>query len=240
MNWHTLMSFHQKKGYERVNFLTKKMRTFFCTTITTVALRQIKARARTWISGHVFPILICFFWTPNLSPITGVISFKRCFLLKNWGPHFAKKKKSSPYNSNYFIILPNNSNRVSLKLNSSETKFVWSNLKILNKMKLVTWRQLELRHFSHQLNSKIIQRRKSLRHVATVANFLNDNKLETSLKKWIRTVSNFIDLIQFHLICQMLATFSGGESERTLSKFRERKRTFLCFALLLHKAGAWN
>ena len=92
MNWHTLMSFHPKKGYERVNFLTKKMRTFFCTTITTVALRQIKARARTWISGHVFPILICFFWTPNLSPITGVISFKRCFLLKNWGPHFAKKK----------------------------------------------------------------------------------------------------------------------------------------------------
>ena len=120
------MSFHQKKGYESVNFLTK-MRTFFRTTITTVALRQIKARARTGISGHVFPILICFFWTPNLSPITGVISFNRCFLLKNWGPHFAKKK-SSPYNSNYFIILPNNSNRVSLKLESSEAKFVWSNL----------------------------------------------------------------------------------------------------------------
>ena len=55
-----------------------------------------------------------------------------------------------------------------------------------------------------------------------VANFLYDNKLETSLKKRIRTVSNFIDLIQFHLICQMLATFSGGESERTSSKFRAR------------------
>ena len=63
---------------------------------------------------------------------------------------------------------------------------------------------------------------KSLRHVAMVANFLYDNKLETSLKKRIRTVSNFIDLIQFHLICQMLATFSGGESERTSSKFRAR------------------
>ena len=55
-----------------------------------------------------------------------------------------------------------------------------------------------------------------------VANFLYDNKLETSLKKRIHTVSNFIDLIQFHLICQMLATFSGGESERTSSKFRAR------------------
>ena len=56
------------------------------------------------------------------------------FLLKGafcWktGVHISQKKKSSPYDSNYFIILPNNSNRVSLKLNSSETKFVWSNLK---------------------------------------------------------------------------------------------------------------
>ena len=29
-----------------------------------------------------------------------------------------------------------------------------------------------------------------------------------SLKKWIRTVSNLVDLISFHLICQMLAKFS--------------------------------
>ena len=42
---------------------------------------------------------------------------------------------------------------------------------------------------------------KSLRHVATVATFLDDNKPKTSLKKWIRTVSNLIDLILFHLIC---------------------------------------
>ena len=35
-----------------------------------------------------------------------------------------------------------------------------------------------------------------------------------SLKKWIRTVSNFNDLIQFHLTCQMLA------------KLRKRKRKF--------------
>ena len=31
--------------------------------------------------------------------------------------------------------------------------------------------------------------------------FFNDNKPQTSLKKGIRTVSNFICLIQFHLIC---------------------------------------
>ena len=45
------------------------------------------------------------------------------------GSTFRNKKNSSLYNSNYFIILPNNSNRVSLKLKSSEAKFVWSNLK---------------------------------------------------------------------------------------------------------------
>ena len=36
---------------------------------------------------------------------------------------------------------------------------------------------------------------------------------ENSLKKWIRTASNLFDLIQFQLICQMLAKFSGVESE---------------------------
>jgi len=35
---------------------------------------------------------------------------------------------------------------------------------------------------------------KSLRHVAMVAKFLDDNKP----KKWIRTPSNFIGLIHFH------------------------------------------
>ena len=50
-------------------------------------------------------------------------------------------------------------------------------------------------------------------HVAMVAHFLDDNKTKTSLKKLIRTASYFIDLIQFHLICQMLAKFSGVPSE---------------------------
>ena len=54
----------------------------------------------------------------------------------------------------------------------------------------------------------------SLSHVATVAKFQDDNKPKTSLKIWIRTVSNLVNLIQFHLICQILAKFSGVESEK--------------------------
>ena len=60
-----------------------------------------------------------------------------------------------------------------------------------------------------------------------VAKLLDDNKARDSLKKYIRTVSNFIDLIQFRLISQMLAKFFGYfELERTISKFRKRKRKF--------------
>ena len=65
---------------------------------------------------------------------------------------------------------------------------------------------------------------KSLCHVANVAKFLDDNRPKMSLKKWIRILSNFIDHIQFHLISQMLAKFSGVESERTASKLRKKKR----------------
>ena len=60
---------------------------------------------------------------------------------------------------------------------------------------------------------------KSFRHVAMVATFLNDSKPKTALKKWIFTLF----LIQFHLICQMLAKFSRFESERTLFTFRKKK-----------------
>ena len=71
-------------------------------------------------------------------------------------------------------------------------------------------------------------RQKSLRQVAMVAKFLDDSKPKTSLGKWIRPISNFIDLIQFHSICWMLAKFSGVESEKTAYEFRKRKRIFLC------------
>ena len=52
---------------------------------------------------------------------------------------------------------------------------------------------------------------KSLRHFAMVAKFLDAKKPKTSLYKWICTVSNFINLIQIHLICEMLAKFSVVE-----------------------------
>ena len=46
--------------------------------------------------------------------------------------------------------------------------------------------------------------------------------------KSVRTASNFIDLIQFHLIWQMLAKFFRVESQRTVSKFRRGKRDNFC------------
>ena len=49
------------------------------------------------------------------------------------------------------------------------------------------------------------------------------------------TASNFIDLIQFHSIWQMLAKFSRVESERTVSRFRRGKTQLLCCVYLLHK-----
>ena len=74
---------------------------------------------------------------------------------------------------------------------------------------------------------------KSLRHVAMVAKFLNVKKPKISLKKLIRTVSNFIEIIQCHLICQMLAKFSEVES-----KLKKRKKNFFCCVHLLRKAGS--
>ena len=47
------------------------------------------------------------------------------------------------------------------------------------------------------------------------------NEPKVSLKKWIRIVSNFIDVIQFYFLSN-----NEVESKRTVSMFR--KRTFLC------------
>ena len=59
--------------------------------------------------------------------------------------------------------------------------------------------------------------KKSLRHVTTVEKFLDSgqsDKPKTSLQKSKScTVPNFIDLIQFHFICRMLAKYSGVKSE---------------------------
>ena len=96
------------------------------------------------------------------------------------------------------------------------------------------WKTISTSKFSKNHNCN---REKSLRHVAVVAKILDYNKPKTSLKDWIRTASNFIDLIQFHL---SLAKFYRVVSERTVSKFSERKRKFLCCVHLLNKAGAWS
>ena len=83
-------------------------------------------------------------------------------------------------------------------------------------------------HHTLQLISKMGNRgERSLSHVATVAKFQDDNISKTSLKIWIRTVSNLVNLIQFHLICQILAKFSRVESESTASKLRKRPCIFV-------------
>ena len=63
---------------------------------------------------------------------------------------------------------------------------------------------------------------KSLCYVTTVAKFLDDNKPIKSF----RNFSNFTDLIQFHLIWQILAKFSL-EPYLSLSMFRKKKGQFL-------------
>ena len=79
-----------------------------------------------------------------------------------------------------------------------------------------------------------IERRKLLRYVAMVAKFLDDNKTKTSLKKSIRTVSNFINLTQFHLIRKILAKLSEVEPEKTVSgleKEKEKENFVLCLPI---------
>ena len=61
---------------------------------------------------------------------------------------------------------------------------------------------------------------------------------ERHFKKWIRTVSDFINLIQSRLIHQILVKFSKVESKKTVSEFRKRKRKLLRCVHLLYKAGA--
>ena len=72
-----------------------------------------------------------------------------------------------------------------------------------------------------------------------ITKFLDDNKPKIYLTMRIRTVLNFIDLIQFHLISQKVEKFSGVESERTVYKLRKRKQKLYEFLViqLLHEAG---
>ena len=82
---------------------------------------------------------------------------------------------------------------------------------------------------------------KWLRHVAMVANFwMTTNRKHHLKSEFALFQTSTVISFKFHLICQMLAKFSGVKSEKTVSKFRKRKRQFLRCARLLRKAGAWN
>ena len=45
-------------------------------------------------------------------------------------------------------------------------------------------------------------------------------------KKWIRTASNFIDLISFHLVCQILGKFSGLNQKGPYVSLEKEKQNF--------------
>ena len=70
---------------------------------------------------------------------------------------------------------------------------------------------------SHDLTMKLFIAKNLLAYATATA-------AKTSVKKWTRAFSNFINLISFHLICQMLGNFSGVNSKRTVPEIRKRKR----------------
>ena len=102
----------------------------------------------------------------------------------------------------------------------------WDDMRVESNKRRRIWLPWNTFPFPFHTSRQDKRENKSLRLVAMVAKFPEDHKPKTSLKKWIRTVSNFNDVIQFHLTFQMLAKFSGVESERTVSKLRKRKRKF--------------
>ena len=91
------------------------------------------------------------------------------------------------------------------------------------------------------LASKYIQRAEVVTSRCHRSKISRWQQIKTSLKRWIkiRDVSNFIDLIQFHSICQMLEKCSGLNPKGPYLSL-EKERKFLCCAHLLDKAGEWN
>ena len=87
------------------------------------------------------------------------------------------------------------------------------------------------------LYSMVPNREKSLRHVAMVAKFLNDNKPKRHLKSVFALFQNSLILFNTFNLSNVGETF-WVQSERRVCKFRKRKTKFLCCAHLLHKAGA--
>ena len=72
---------------------------------------------------------------------------------------------------------------------------------------------------------------KSLRHVAMVANFFGRQQIKTSLKKWVRAVSISSILLNFIYNLSNVGEIFWVESERTVSKFRKRKRKIVVLCL---------
>ena len=59
---------------------------------------------------------------------------------------------------------------------------------------------------------------------------------ENVAEKWICIISYFIDLIQFHLVCQMLTKLSGVDSERTISVMKKYPMKRACEIKKFHVA----
>ena len=60
-----------------------------------------------------------------------------------------------------------------------------------------------------------------------VAKFLDDHKPKILLKTEFALFQTQ-SLLQFHLICQMVANFSGAEAHCTVFKFRKKKKENFC------------
>ena len=72
--------------------------------------------------------------------------------------------------------------------------------------------------------SKLLCGYKSLRHVAMVAKCLDDNKPKIHLKSEFALFQNF-KTSKFHLICHMLAKFSGFNSKGPYPTLEKEKET---------------
>ena len=62
--------------------------------------------------------------------------------------------------------------------------------------------------------------------------------MSQKVKYTVANLKHVKALILFHSVCQMLAKYSGVESERTVSKFRKRK--LLSCVHVIYQAGTRN
>ena len=85
-----------------------------------------------------------------------------------------------------------------------------------------------LRSFLNKITPVSNREEKSLRRVAMVAKFLDDNKPKIDLKREFALFQTTTFFFQFRLICQKLAKFSGVNPEEPYLNLEKRKRKFLC------------